>query len=228
MYLSKVELDPRRRLARKFLGSPQAMHAVVAKAAGATEQDVKGRVLWRVDRTHLSTSLYILSPQAPNCSQIEQEAGVVGSMARTLDYRPFLDRLDNGQEWNFRLAANPARAIAQGAGKRGKVAGHVTVAQQQEWLTSRAQRNGFELLSMPGVEPDSNDAAVSVVHREKPVFRRAREDGGRDIITINRTVFEGSLRVTDVDEFRAVLVEGLGRSKAYGCGLLTLAKASRT
>ena len=227
MYLSKLELDPHRRLARKFLGSPQAMHAVVAKATEGTTQDSEGRVLWRIDRTYSSVSLYILSPQAPNCSQIEQEAGMAGSVTRTLDYRPFLDRLDNGQEWNFRLAANPARAVTQGTGKRGKIAGHVTVSQQQEWLTSRAQRYGFELLTVPGVEPDSLDVAASVVHREKPVFCRAREDGGRDIVTINRTVFEGSLRVTDVDEFRAVLVKGLGRSKAYGCGLLTLAKAPR-
>lgn len=225
MYLSKVELDPRRRLARKFLGSPQAMHAVVAKATEGTTQGSEGRVLWRVDRTHLSTSLYILSPQVPNCSQIEQEAGVVGSVARTLDYRPFLDKLENGQEWAFRLTANPARAVAQGTGKRGKIAGHVTVAQQQEWLTSRAQRNGFVLLSVPGVEPDSNDAAVSVVNREKPVFRRTRQDGGKDIVTINKTVFEGSLQITDVDAFKRVLVNGLGRSKAYGCGLLTLARA---
>ncbi|WP_371151442.1 type I-E CRISPR-associated protein Cas6/Cse3/CasE [Buchananella felis] len=226
MYLTKLEIDPRRRLARKFLGSPQAMHAVVAKAAGDSGQDSEGRVLWRVDRLYSHTSLFILSPQAPDCSQIEQEAGVAGSVARTLDYRPFLDKLENGQEWSFRLTANPARAIAQGAGKRGKVTGHVTVAQQQEWLTTRAQRNGFELLAVPGVEPDSLDAAASVAHREKPVFRRAREDGGRDIVTINRTVFEGALRVTDVDAFRTVLVKGLGRSKAYGCGLLTLAKSS--
>ncbi|MDO4791381.1 MAG: type I-E CRISPR-associated protein Cas6/Cse3/CasE [Buchananella hordeovulneris] len=224
MFLSKLELDPRRRLARKFLGSPQVMHAVVAKAAGGSGQGSPGRVLWRVDRTHSATSLYVLSPQKPEFSQLEEEAGAVGAVARTLDYRPFLDKLQNGQEWAFRLTANPARAVPQGPGTRGKVAGHVTVAQQREWLATRSQGNGFELLAIPGVEPDAPDMAASVMHREKPVFRRAREDGGRDIVTINRTVFEGALRISDVDALRAVLINGLGRSKAYGCGLLTLAK----
>ncbi|MFC2609589.1 MAG: type I-E CRISPR-associated protein Cas6/Cse3/CasE, partial [Peptidiphaga gingivicola] len=32
MYLTKIELDPRRRFARRLLGSPQVMHAVVMKA----------------------------------------------------------------------------------------------------------------------------------------------------------------------------------------------------
>lgn len=227
MYLSKVEIDPRRRLARKFLGSPQAMHAVIAKAAGGASQDSEGRVLWRIDRSFSDTLLYILSPQAPDCSQLEQEAGVVGSVTRTLDYRPFLDRLANGQEWSFRLTANPARAVAQGPNKRSKVVGHVTVEEQREWLTTRAQQHGFELLTVAGVEPDSPDVTASVVRREKPVFRRNRADGGRDTVTINKVVFEGVLRVTDADPFRRVLIKGLGRSKAYGCGLLTLARPSQ-
>ena len=41
MFLTKIELAPERRLARKFLGSPQAMHAVVMSATGG--HDGNGR-----------------------------------------------------------------------------------------------------------------------------------------------------------------------------------------
>ena len=110
MFLTKIELDPARRLARKYLGSPQVMHAVVLKATEGDDGDGPGRVLWRVDGRARGTtaSLYLLSPLESDCSQIIQEAGAAGEQARTLDYSPFLERLGAGQQWAFRLAANPS------------------------------------------------------------------------------------------------------------------------
>jgi CRISPR system Cascade subunit CasE len=37
--------------------------------------------------------------------------------------------------------------------------------------------------------------------------------------------YEGRLRIDDVDKVRTVLTTGLGKAKAYGCGLMTLAPA---
>ena len=119
MFLTKIELDPTRRLARKYLGSPQVMHAVVLGAAGDSgggeTDDGSGRVLWRVDRGAMTT-LYLLSPSEPDCSQIVTEAGAAGVPARTLDYSPFLERLDADQLWAFRLAANPSDSASRGPG----------------------------------------------------------------------------------------------------------------
>ena len=67
MFLTKIDLAPERRLARKYLGSPQAMHAVVMSATGGHDGNGPGRVLWRVDRG-MTTALYILSPLEPDCS----------------------------------------------------------------------------------------------------------------------------------------------------------------
>ena len=46
-------------------------------------------------------------------------------------------------------------------------------------------------------------------------------------VTINRTVYEGVARVTDPDALRRALVTGIGRSKTYNCGLMTLARVRR-
>ena len=224
MFLTKIDLAPERRLARKYLGSPQAMHAVVMGATGGNIGDGPGRVLWRVDRG-TTTALYILSPLEPDCSQLVAEVGAAGTQARTLDYSPFLASLDAGQLWAFRLAANPSYSASRGPGVRGQRYGHVTVEPQRQWLVERAPRHGFELMPVDHVDDEGSDGAVMVVHRERPVFNRRRSEGeGRDRVTINRTVYEGVLRITDPESLRRALIAGIGRSKAYGCGLMTLAR----
>lgn len=224
MFLTKIDLAPERRLARKYLGSPQAMHAVVMGATGGNIGDGPGRVLWRVDRG-TTTALYILSPLEPDCSQLVAEVGAAGTQARTLDYSPFLASLDAGQLWAFRLAANPSYSASRGPGVRGQRYGHVTVEQQRQWLVERAPQHGFELMPVDHVDDEGSDGAVMVVHRERPVFNRRRSEGeGRDRVTINRTVYEGVLRITDPESLRRALIAGIGRSKAYGCGLMTLAR----
>ena len=188
MFLTKIELDPARRLARKYLGSPQVMHAVVLKATGGDYGDGPGRVLWRVDGRARGTtaSLYLLSPSEPDCSQIIQEAGTAGEQARTLDYSPFLERLGAGQQWAFRLAANPSYSASRGPGARGKRFGHVTVEQQRQWLVARAPGYGFELAP---VDDEGADTSVVVVRRERPVFRRENPTRrARDRTTTNQTV----------------------------------------
>ena len=227
MFLTKIKLDPARRLARKYLGSPQVMHAVVLRATGGDAGDGPGRVLWRTDRTArgMTASLYLLSPSEPDCSQIVEEAGAAGEQARTLDYSPFLERLGAGQQWAFRLAANPSYSASRGPGARGKRFGHVTVEQQRQWLVARAPGSGFGLAP---VDDEGADISVVVVRRERPVFRRENPTcRARDRVTINRTVYEGVLRVTDAEALRRALVAGIGRSKAYGCGLMTLARVRR-
>ena len=224
MFLTKIDLAPERRLARKYLGSPQAMHAVVMSATGGHVGDGPGRVLWRVDRG-MTTALYILSPVEPDCSQLVTEAGAAGTQARTLDYSPFLASLDAGQLWAFRLAANPSYSASRGPGVRGQRYGHVTVEQQRQWLIVRVPRFGFEFMPVDHTDGEGTDEAVLVAYRERPVFNRRRPGGeGYDRVTINRTVYEGVLRVTDPEPLRRALIAGIGRSKAYGCGLMTLAR----
>lgn len=224
MFLTKIDLAPERRLARKYLGSPQAMHAVVMSVTGGHDGNGPGRVLWRVDRG-VTTALYVLSPLEPDCSQLVAEAGTAGTQARTLDYSPFLASLDAGQLWAFRLAANPSYSASRGPGVRGQRYGHVTVEQQRQWLMDRVPRFGFELMPVDHADGEGTDEAVLVAYRERPVFNRRRPGGeGCDRVTINRTVYEGVLRVTDPEPLRRALIAGIGRSKAYGCGLMTLAR----
>ncbi|MGO4759027.1 type I-E CRISPR-associated protein Cas6/Cse3/CasE, partial [Streptomyces sp. 2MCAF27] len=49
------------------------------------------------------------------------------------------------------------------------------------------------------------------------------ESGRRHEVTLTAVTFDGRLRVTDPDALRRTLTSGLGKAKAYGCGLMTLA-----
>ncbi|MFE1130066.1 type I-E CRISPR-associated protein Cas6/Cse3/CasE [Streptomyces albidoflavus] len=71
---------------------------------------------------------------------------------------------------------------------------------------------------------------------EKGTTRRsaARSDrratGARRHVHLRTATYDGLLDVTDPDALRQTLVEGIGHGRAYGCGLLTLARcdAGRT
>jgi CRISPR system Cascade subunit CasE len=52
---------------------------------------------------------------------------------------------------------------------------------------------------------------------------RFRKSGG-SFVSFCAATFEGNLTVVDQDKYRDVLVSGIGREKAYGCGLLTIAQ----
>ena len=43
-------------------------------------------------------------------------------------------------------------------------------------------------------------------------------------MSFGSVLFEGELIVTDVEAFRAALVKGIGSGKAYGFGLLSIAR----
>lgn len=212
-YLSKVQLNPQRRAGRALLGSPQSMHAAVLAAfPGRLSDRSDQRVLWRLDLAPGAVHLFVVSPEEPDFTHLIEQAGWPTLPTwETRAYQPLLNRLASGQSWAFRLTANPTRALPDGAG-RGKRVGHVTVAQQQEWLVTRSAAAGFEI---PGQGP-------VVQEREVAQFRR---EAGR--VTLARATFEGQLVIEDADLLRQALVSGLGPAKAYGCGLLTLAPLPR-
>src|SRR5699024_7379090 len=97
-------------------------------------------------------------------------------------------------------------------GTRGKIVAHVTAEQQLAWLAQRSETAGFRLL----------DDAV-VVGRERKTFRKNNESSSRTV-SLSTARFEGTLEIIDAEALRTTLNQGIGRARAYGCGLLTLAR----
>ncbi|MFC9797677.1 type I-E CRISPR-associated protein Cas6/Cse3/CasE [Streptomyces sp. NPDC057695] len=120
---------------------------------------------------------------------------------------------------------------------------HRTTTAQIAWLTERIPQYGFELLPIPntadpapGIYPFTDTEATSdpipdirIAHHTTHTFTKnlttnnGTRTGGTTKVTIATATYEGSLRVTDPVILARTLITGIGRSKAYGCGLLTLA-----
>lgn len=224
-WFTTLALNPLRREARKLLSSPQAMHAAVMGAfpPGAATESADGRVLWRLDEGDGTHTLYVVSPERPDLGHVVEQAGWETSPAKSADYGAFLNQLTRGQQWGFRLRANPVKSLRQGDGGRGKVIPHVTVAQQIEWLAGKSQGLGFDLADSSGEDASENELSVTVTARGDRHFRRADRDGSHyGAVTLRQAQFDGILTVADVAQLQRALIFGIGRGKAYGCGLMTL------
>lgn len=216
MFLTRFRVNGARRDARKLLASPQAMHAAVLAGFARPEDHTApgARTLWRLDQggpqQHL---LYIVSPGAPDLTHLVEQAGWPTTESwLTRPYRPFIDGLDKGQRWAFRLTANPVRNGRRSDDAPTQRYGHVTVTQQVDWLVARAQRNGFSI--------DDPHQSLLVHRRQTHKFQRGRD---KSPVTLATATYDGILTIEDAGPFRSLITNGIGHARAYGCGLLTLA-----
>ncbi len=113
-YLSRIRINPLRAQSRRLLASPHVLHGAVQ--GGFPGPPGAERTLWRLDaddphRPHV----YVLSRSRPDWTHIVESAGwpgASGEHAAVRDYGPLLKRLAEGQEYAFRLTANPVRNTA--------------------------------------------------------------------------------------------------------------------
>ena len=204
MYLTRMELDVSKRKCMMALTSPNLFHGAIEAAFSEPQ-----RKLWRIDRLHGKVYLLLLSESKPDLGSAVRQFGTENGWD-SRDYAPFIENIRTGDRRRFRVTANPVIMKSAGIGERGPILAHVTSAQQEKWLLDRAEKHGFSLAP--------ND--FSVVYDRWYHFRKGT-DGGR-FVTFRAVTFEGVLTVTDEDLFRQMMINGLGREKAYGCGLFTV------
>lgn len=221
MFLTRFKINPARRGARKLLASPHAMHAAV-RAAFADPRDHEragARTLWRLDTPAPATvHLYIVSPGRPDLTHLIEQAGWPTTETWvTRDYNGLLHSLSPGQQWAFRLTANPTHSGRKNPdAKDTQRFGYLREEEQTQWLISRADRNGFTLAIQRDGRPN-----IRLHRRQTQTFKR-----GMGNVTLTTVTYDGILQITDANAFRRALTSGIGHAKAYGCGLLTLAPAS--
>ncbi len=217
MYLTKIEIDSRRRESGRILSSPHRMHGAV-NSCFPPSVDL-GRVLWRVDVLESGTALYILSEPEPDPTGLVERCGWPRAQAwQTREYSPVLDAVRDGRRFAFRVRVNPVRSVrpqaevpSGGHLPRGTRVGHVTAEQQLEWFVGRAAAWGFDVSG-------SEEPTCRIVERRNWSFDRRGNP-----VTVSTAVIEGELAVTETAVMLRSLQRGIGPAKAYGCGLLTLA-----
>lgn len=214
-HFSTVTLNVSNRDVRRLLASPQRLHATVMRAFGAQEQTDE-RVLWRLD--HSPDSLLVVSPDSPRFEVLE--AQIPGAVVQTTAYDPFLDALENGSTWRFRATINPVKsvkALAVGEANRGKRVPLVGATAIEDWFTQKLTTAGGTVSSTAV----SGAPAISLTRTRHLSFTKGE---ARTRVSLATAQLDGVLIVTDADRLKSALVAGIGRARAYGCGLLTLGR----
>lgn len=210
MYLSRIKLNTSLRKTMQAMAAPNLFHGAIENS----EPEERTRKLWRVDTLNGEEYLLILSEKQ---LELTSAAGQFGYDAEyeCKCYDGLLERITNGSRWQFRLKANPTVRKSSRESGRGKILAHITTAHQEEWLIDRAEKNGFSL----------SEGEWLITESRWYIFKKNKEQKSK--IKLLAVTYEGLLTVTDADAFRNALVNGIGREKAYGLGLLTVAGVNR-
>lgn len=206
MYLSRVRLDVSRRKTQIALVSPNKIHGAVEEAFVRKQE----RNLWRIDRLKDDMYLLIVSAEKPDLSKIAVQFGFDNDCGELREYDRLLNRIETGSNWHFRLTANPVHSI-QGGKRRGKIVAHTSERYQLEWLENQAVKRGFR------IPPDG----AYITESNWKIFSKGDSN---QKVRILEVVFEGDLCVENADIFKNTLINGIGREKAYGMGMLTVVR----
>ncbi len=219
LHLTRIVIDPRDRTSRAVLRDVHHAHRVVM--AGFPDVDdgharERFAVLWRYDRP-VPPTLLVQSSVPPDHGALSER--LAGSRIETKRIGEILQKaISPGRVLSFRLVANPTRKIDTKSGPEGRRRHGRRVPLRRDpdrlaWLDRR--------FGASGARPVVTDGVADVRIGASTTFRGRRD--GRDV-TVEGVDFEGRLVVDDTGRFLEALRSGIGPGKAYGMGLLTVAR----
>ncbi len=193
MHLTRLILNPENPHARRDLASAYNMHRTLARAFAPDEARPPARFLWRLEEG--PPAVLVQSAAEGDWAALAAQPGY---LARGLEAKHVSrERLvEAGRRFAFRLLANPTVCRA---GKRFPL---IREEAQTAWLERQGAQHGFVVLS------------AAVTGRSRSVHKN---------IVAARVRFDGVLQARDPGQLREALTAGIGPSKAFGCGLLSLA-----
>ncbi len=201
MYLSELALDPMGHRAMRLLTDIYLLHQAVM--SGFEAYNNQPRVLFRVEPEVMDKRIRLLvqSSVIPSWQLFSERYGELVD-ART---KEFSHTVRAGDTFRFRLRANPT------VKRDGKRYGLVREDALEEWLRKKERRLGMRLRSLLVV-----DEGYGGGHTKKGESQQR--------LNLKMVRFEGFLSVTEPSLLLQTLSDGIGPAKAFGCGLLSLAR----
>ena len=206
MYLSQVYLDTSKVRTARALRNRQIFHGAIERCFTGDRQ----RPLWRIDRENGNIKILILSHDIPDFQSFMAQFGDYNYSPMTKEYDKYIENICKpGNVLRFRMAANP---IICKNGKRIPLNANRTASQPyaaMDWIRDRLENNGADMLN--GILTDFKTVAAYKSGIKANKFVSAE--------------YNGLIKITDPEKFRRALTEGFGHEKAYGCGLISVARA---
>jgi CRISPR system Cascade subunit CasE len=161
-------------------------------------------LLWRLEsKDSLEPVLLVQTFNHPNWQEVfRRSGGDYGELASDSP-KEFHPVFSEGQILCFRLKANP------NVMRNRKRFGIYREDELYRWLRRQMEKAGTTLME------------ATILSREKVVARRKGPSGR---MTLNAVLFEGRVRLLELEKLVDAVRSGVGHGKALGLGLLSLAR----
>ncbi|MEU3657690.1 type I-E CRISPR-associated protein Cas6/Cse3/CasE [Streptomyces sp. NPDC032161] len=205
--IARIRLNPYNREVQRDLRDATQMHRTVMRMVpdglGDSARHQAG-ILYRIDETDTTSTLLV------QAHQLDPDRLPTGyGQADIKNLAPMFTALRKGIAVRYRIALNPSkreRLSLNEKGRRGPIV-PLAGADADQWWLRRANEAGLQLhvLTPTSLQP----------------ARSRQQDAPRVRHSLIR--YDGNATVTDPDALRTAILQGIGRGKPYGAGLLSLA-----
>lgn len=210
MYLSKVVMDPRNACAKYAMEHPQYLHQRLQEAFPMNNMKQSARrdanVLYAAEKDRKGMTLYVQSDVLPSWTCLERKGFHLEGVK---DIARMEDMFREGSAFAFSLLANTTTSNISRDGNKSQRYWLKTPEEKLGWLNRRAAQNGFMIVR----------ATVDLQKTYRSTIKISKQSGD---FYIKGTAFDGVLKITDPELFKAAFRKGIGQGKAYGLGMLML------
>ncbi|MGW0469498.1 type I-E CRISPR-associated protein Cas6/Cse3/CasE [Streptomyces sp. NPDC003027] len=219
---SIIQLDLQHAFTAPALTDAQHMHRIVMGGFkgwvpdGAPDARAQVGVLstWSADLKTDTLLIVVQSRVRPDWTGIPRSA-----LRHSVDVRNVDQSINTGDRFTFRTIVNPVRARpdTKNPAGRSKRVPHVRPDHVRRWFEERLHPEGTTVTTNRGIERIGADAdRDTLAIRILPPVESDHHKG----LKINRAEIRGTLTVTNPATFNKTLATGLGRARAYSCGLI--------
>ena len=210
MFLSQFLLDLKNRQVQNELQNRYELHrTLTAQFPDLKREDIG--LLYRIELPE--------NPQDPAIKLLVQTQAkpcwdglwLKGMMLEPPQVKTFTINSNPGDIFYFRVLTNPTIRKTQPGEEKGKRVGLYDSFEQEEWFERKAEFGGFDIMALRLKDLGLVDSLKQTSERTYTIKHLM-------------VLFEGSLRIMDPDRFQTTLIKGIGSAKAFGFGLLSLAK----
>jgi CRISPR system Cascade subunit CasE len=227
MYLSKVipTIHFIHKLKRKFSGNLFWEHQMVWDLFDNTPEQTRDFLYRREDTPGQLPFYYVVSARHPKCDGLDLDV-------QSKKYKPALQQ---GDRLQFNLRANAVVTRKVDGNSKKRLRRDIIEAKVDEYKRRYSNPKDLPRPSVIHYEAaqgwlhrqgENNGFSVSEFFVENHSFNKVKKPNDPNTRQFTSLDLHGQLIIDDPGQFTKIVENGLGRSKAFGCGLLLIKRFS--